>query len=511
LDVSPLRLDDFLEVATEGTIVPVSRELSADTLTPVTAFLRLRRAGEPAFLLESVEGGDRLGRFSFLGRAPYEKLYASVGERPILERGGGIERLEGGFFDELSRRVASYRPVTLPGLPPLTGGAVGYVAYDGVRWIERIPDRHARELPLPDAQFHFYDTVVAFDHAKHRVHLVANVRVQAGAGSREALVRAYDDAFRRIDELESALERPMPRHELPQAIERPPALPIAQGMTSNFTKGDFEAAVRRAKEYIAAGDAFQIVVSQRFQRPIEAEPFDVYRALRALNPSPYLFYLQWDDTALLGSSPETMVRVQNRKVMVRPIAGTRRRGADAEEDQALAEELLCDDKELAEHRMLVDLGRNDVGRVAKFGTVNVSRLEEIERYSHVMHIVSEVEGILRDDLSAVDAFCAGFPAGTVSGAPKIRAMEIIDELEPTRRGTYAGTVGYLDFAGNLDTCIAIRTLLIHQGMATVQAGAGVVADSVPESEYFETTHKASAVHDAIRMAERRAAGSRRST
>jgi anthranilate synthase component 1 len=275
-------------------------------------------------------------------------------------------------------------------------------------------------------------------------------------------------------------------------------------MASNFTREGFEAEVLRAKEYIAAGDAFQIVLSQRFQRQIAAEPFDVYRSLRALNPSPYLFYLEWDGTALFGSSPETMVRVQDRKAMVRPIAGTRRRGHDEAEDRALAEELLADEKELAEHRMLVDLGRNDIGRVARYGTVRVSRLEEIERYSHVMHIVSEVEGELREDLTAVDAFCAGFPAGTVSGAPKIRAMEIIDELEPTRRGTYAGAVGYVDFAGNLDTCIAIRTLLIHKGVATVQAGAGLVADSVPEREYFETIHKASAVYDALRLAEGKA-------
>jgi anthranilate synthase component 1 len=327
--------------------------------------------------------------------------------------------------------------------------------------------------------------------------------VEKGGGGRAQLERAYADAERRLDEVEGALERPLPRFEIPQLLEPLPRASVADGMRSNFTRVGFEEAVQRAKEYIAAGDAFQIVLSQRFQSAVRAEPFDVYRALRALNPSPYLFFLQWEGTALLGSSPETMVRVQDRKAMVCPIAGTRRRGTDAAEDLALEKDLLADEKELAEHRMLVDLGRNDIGRVAKFGTVKVSRLEKIERYSHVMHIVSEVEGELRDDLSAIDAFCAGFPAGTVSGAPKIRAMEIIDELEPTRRGTYAGAVGYLDFAGNLDTCIAIRTLLIHRGVATLQAGAGLVADSVPEKEYFETIHKASALYDAIRLAEMR--------
>jgi anthranilate synthase component 1 len=397
--------------------------------------------------------------------------------------------------------VEAYRPVVLRNLPPLVAGAVGYVGYDGVRWIERLPDRHSRPNDLPDAQFWFYDTVVAFDHAKHRVCLIANVRLEKKRSTRADLEAAYALAQRRLDGLQDDLERPFPRHEVPPVLEPLPRGMPPDAMQSNFTREDFEAAVLRAREYIAAGDAFQIVLSQCFQKEVSCEPFSIYRALRALNPSPYLFFLQWHDTALFGSSPETMVRVQDRKAMVRPIAGTRRRGTDEAEDEALAAELLADEKELAEHRMLVDLGRNDIGRVSKFSTVNVPRLEVLERYSHVMHIVSEVEGEIRDGLSAVDAFCAGFPAGTVSGAPKIRAMEIIDELEPTRRGTYAGAVGYLDFAGNLDTCIAIRTLLVHRGVASLQAGAGLVADSVPEREYFETVHKASALYDAIRMAE----------
>jgi anthranilate synthase component 1 len=501
-----LQLDDFLRYAKQGTMVPVYRELLADTLTPVTAFLRLRRLNEPAFLLESVEGGERVGRYSFLGRQPREKITAK-GDEVILERGGKSERLTGGFFKALDQHLRPLRTVSVPGLPPLTGGAVGYVGYDGVRWIEKLPDRHSRETSLADAEFQFYDTLVAFDHPKHRLYLISNVSIpETGKKTRAELESAFAGAQEKIDELEEALSRPLPEEECPQNLEALAPESLEVGMSSNFTREEFESAVKRAKDYISAGDAFQIVLSQRFQRELTVDPFDVYRSLRALNPSPYLFYLQWEDSALLGSSPETMVRVEGRKAMVRPIAGTRPRGVDEATDCALQEELLADQKELAEHRMLVDLGRNDIGRVAKFGTVNLSRLEEVERYSHVMHIVSEVEGDLSDELTAVDAFCAGFPAGTVSGAPKIRAMEIIDELEPSRRSTYAGAVGYVDFAGNLDTCIAIRTLLIHKGMASLQAGAGIVADSVPEREYFETIHKASALYEAIRMTEARRRG-----
>ncbi|MGQ9592310.1 MAG: anthranilate synthase component I [Planctomycetota bacterium] len=495
-----MNFEEFLKFARRGSIVPVFRELAADTLTPVAAFLRLRHRDEPAFLLESVEGGERVGRYSFLGRDPF-RCVRGTGPEVAIEEGGRRVVSREGFFEALARSVASFRSVPVPGLPPLTAGAVGYVGYDAVRWIERIPDRHPREDDLPDAQFWFYDSLVAFDHAKHRAYLIANVRIEGAGSTRAELEAAYGSAQRRLDAMEEALERPYPRQELPTRWMRlEPGLP-ADGMRSNFTRGDFEDAVRRAREYILAGDAFQIVLSQRFRRDVSEDPMSIYRALRALNPSPYLFYLQWDGTALFGSSPETMVQVQDGKVMVRPIAGTRRRGEDDADDAKLAEELFADEKELAEHRMLVDLGRNDVGRVARFGTVRVSRLEVLERYSHVMHIVSQVEGDLREGLSAIDAFCACFPAGTVSGAPKIRAMEIIDELEPSRRGTYAGAVGYVDFAGNLDTCIAIRTLLVRGGVATLQAGAGLVADSVPEREYLETVHKASALYDAIRMAE----------
>ena len=493
---------EFFEYAKRGTVVPVYRELSADTLTPVTAFLRLRRAGEPAFLLESVEGGTRVGRYSFIGRDPFQVLRAT-GPEVVLESDGKTKALEGDFFSTLANVVGQFQSVDVPGLPPLTGGAIGYVSYDGVRYIEKLPDRHPRHNELPDAQFHFFDSIIGFDHARHRIYVIANVRIPAEGADRDELSKLYDSALERIAAVENDLDRRVPEDEVAKSVEALPRESIADAMESDFTQSEFEAAVDRAKEYIEAGDAFQIVLSQCFTRTVEARPFEVYRALRTLNPSPYLFYLEWADTALIGSSPETMVRVQDRRATVRPIAGTRRRGTDAAEDKALEEDLLGDEKELAEHRMLVDLGRNDVGRVAQFGTVDVSRLEEVERYSHVMHIVSQVEGELRDDLNAVDAFCAGFPAGTVSGAPKIRAMEIIDELERSRRGIYAGAVGYLDFAGNLDTCIAIRTLLIHKGIARAQAGAGIVADSVPEREYFETIHKASALYDAIRLAEGR--------
>jgi anthranilate synthase component 1 len=492
---------DFQELARQGTLVPVCRELSADTLTPVTAYLRLRRDGEPSFLFESVEGGERLGRYSFLGREPFQSLSAS-GPLVTLERDGRREIREENFFAALERSLLPFRSAPVSGLPPLLGGAVGYIGYDAVRFIERLPDRHPRETALPDAELRFYDTLVAFDHAKHRIFLIANAHVGAGwTASRLESARAGAEA--RLDALESALSRPARGEaELHGLAPLGPAS-LLEGMRSSSSREEFERAVARAREHIFAGDIFQVVLSQRFQKEVDVDPFEVYRCLRALNPSPYLFFLEWKDTALLGSSPEIMVRVEDRRAMVRPIAGTRRRGKDEAEDLALERELLADEKELAEHRMLVDLGRNDIGRVARFGSVEVSRLEAIERYSHVMHIVSQVEGELRPELTAVDAFQAGFPAGTVSGAPKIRAMEIIDELEPSRRGTYAGAVGYIDFAGNLDTCIAIRTLLIHKGVATAQAGAGIVADSVPENEYFETIHKASALYDALRRAEMR--------
>ncbi len=481
-------------------LVPVYREFLSDTLTPTAAFLRLRGQGEPAFLLESVEGGERIGRYSFLGTQPFRSIRAT-GDRVRVDGADGepIFDGEGNFFEIFERELAGFRSVHVRGLPPFTGGAVGYISYDAIRFIERIPDRHPREDDLPDAQFHFYDTIVAFDHARHRMFLIAYAKPGLG----DARTR-FDEAHMRINYIESMLSQRAPNETVPARVLSLPRGSIEDEMRSNLTREEFEASVRRAKEYIAAGDAFQIVLSQRFEREVKVDPFQVYRALRALNPSPYLSFLQWGETAVLCSSPETLVKVENSKVTVRPIAGTRPRGETPEEDAAHEADLLSDEKELAEHRMLVDLGRNDVGRVSSFGTVNVSRYLTIERYSHVMHIVSEVEGRLREGLSALDAFQAGFPAGTLSGAPKIRAMEIIDELEGSRRGIYAGAAGYVDFAGNLDTCIAIRTIVFHRGQARAQAGAGIVADSVPSTEFMETVHKATPLLEAIRHAEAQA-------
>ncbi|HNR98647.1 MAG TPA: anthranilate synthase component I [Planctomycetota bacterium] len=475
-------------------MIPVSRELLADTLTPVSAYLRIRGGARSAFLLESVEGGERVARWSFLGRDPYLVLR---GRGRAVERvsSGGTELVRKDFFAALREETRRVTPVATGGLPPFSGGGVGFLAYDAVRLLEKIPDRHGGGDDSL-GEFHFFGTVLAFDHVRHRIHVITNVFVDGETGTPE---RAYRDAQRRLDEAQELLTRETtafpPLRRSGGAIE--PA--------ANFTPEGFCEAVAKGKEYIRGGDILQIVLSQRFRLPVTADPFTVYRALRARNPSPYLFFFETcdedGDLAILGSSPETLVKVAQRRVHVRPIAGTRPRGASEEEDRRLEAELLADEKELAEHRMLVDLGRHDVGRVAKYGTVRCPEFMVVERYSHVMHIVSQVTGDLRDDCDALDALAAGFPAGTVTGAPKIRAMELIDALEPERRGPYAGAVGYLDFHGNLDTAIAIRTLVIRSGQAWVQAGAGIVADSVPEREYQETVHKARALFGAIAHAE----------
>jgi anthranilate synthase component 1 len=482
--------DEFERLAADGNVVPVAQSFLADTLTPVSAFLRLRRSGTPSFLLESVEGGEKTGRYSFLGRNPFMTLRAWE-SRVEIERFGRREKVEGTIFDALQDAIRKHKPMRPSGLPRFTGGAVGYFSYDTVRLIERLPQRAPADLDYPDAEFGVYDTILAFDHLTHQILVITNVFIDQADGN---LRECYDMALAKIDTVWRSLQR--------QADYQPRSRRSEGQVESNFTEKDFCDAVRRAKEYIRAGDIFQVVLSQRFQRPISVEPFDIYRALRVINPSPYLYYLEFGDRAIIGSSPELLVRVEDGVVEVRPIAGTRRRGHDEREDQALAEELLSDEKERAEHIMLVDLGRNDVGRVSEYGSVAVTELMEIERYSHVMHMVSNVRGRLSPGLDAIDAFKACFPAGTVTGAPKIRAMEIIDELEPSRRGIYAGALGYLDFSGNLDTCIAIRTILTQGGMAFFQAGAGIVADSVPEREYQETVHKARALREAIEFAER---------
>jgi len=482
-------------LARQGNLVPVYAVLTADLLTPVAAYLRLARDARYAFLLESVEGGERLARYTFLGAHPAEVFRVARGACVIEARlpdGQGAGRMEwrqAQPIELLRGRIGRYRPVRVPGLPPLVAGAIGYFAYDMVRWVERIPARGRDDLGLDDAVLMFYLGLVAFDHVQHRIWIVRNVFTE-GSGSLRA---KYNAAVREIRRIRSALERPL---ALPRQRFRGGPVRVA----SNFRKPAYLAAVRRAKRYIRAGDIFQVVLSQRFAVRAAADPFAVYRALRAINPSPYLYFLRLGDCFVLGSSPEMLLKVQGREAFYRPIAGTRPRGRDEKEDQRLEAELLSDPKERAEHIMLVDLGRNDLGRVCEYGSVRVENLMFVERYSHVMHLVSSLRGRLRTDVDSLEALMACFPAGTVSGAPKVRAMEIIDETEPTRRSIYAGAILYLDFSGNLDSCIAIRTLLAKNGVAYAQAGGGIVADSVPEREYQETVNKSRALLAALEAA-----------
>ncbi len=486
----------FVRLARKGNLVPVYTTLRADLLTPVAAYLRLARRAKYSFLLESVEGGEHLARYTFLGCDPVEVFRYSDG-RASIERPPkpGADSLEGDPVALLRERIARFKPVRIPGLPPLTGGAIGYFSYDMVRLAERIPATGRDDTHTDDAALMFYLGLVAFDHVRQRVWIIRNVQIPPRSSPR-ALRAAYDAAAREIQRTRRTLERPEPRvpHRKPAAAK----LRIA----SNMTRAKFLAAVHRAKQYIRAGDIFQAVLSQRFSArlPRNTDPFEIYRALREVNPSPYMFYLRLGDTSVVGASPEMLIKVQGRDAFYRPIAGTRPRGHDDAEDRRLAEELLADPKERAEHIMLVDLGRNDLGRVCDYGTVRVADLMTVERYSHVMHLVSNLRGRLRADVDCFDALMACFPAGTVSGAPKVRAMQIIDELEPTRRGIYAGAILYLDFSGNLDSCIAIRTLVAKNGIAHVQAGAGIVADSVPAREYDETVNKAKALLAALQAA-----------
>ncbi|HEX8711536.1 MAG TPA: anthranilate synthase component I [Terracidiphilus sp.] len=496
---------EFLALARQHSLAPVCRTLVADLETPVSAFLRAAWTERECCLLESVEGGEQVGRYTFIGLSPYKRIVARGRQIEITE-GKRTTRIEGDIFAILRDALSGHKPARLPGLPPFTAGAVGYFAYDAVRQIERLPVTAKDELGIPDACLLFFDEVLAFDHVRKQIWLVVTADLTL-----EHPAVAYDRAVKRLDGLEKRLVRPLPK--LPR-LKGSGKLKVAH----RTRKRDFLAGVERTKEYIAAGDIFQAVYSQRFDVEPGVDAFQVYRALRTVNPSPYMFFLRMapgeplggpsksarkgktPPIELAGSSPELLVRVDKRKVEYRPIAGTRRRGATEEEDHALAEEMLHDEKERAEHVMLVDLGRNDVGRVSEFGSVKVDKLMYVERYSHVMHIVSTIEGRLRPELTAVDALRACFPAGTLSGAPKVRAMEILEELEPARRGTYGGAVLYADFSGNLDSCIAIRSMLSVGGKGYVQAGAGIVADSVPESEYQESINKAQAVIRAIEQA-----------
>ncbi len=479
--------EQFLALSKKYTAIPVYRRLLADVLTPVSLFMNIREGAEFPFLLESVEGGEQLARYSFIGRNPYQKLIFD-GEETTLETKDGSEIVSSTYFDKLRELTTAYSEPTLPELPRLKGGAVGFSAYDTFRLVEDLPDVPEDDLNLPEAIWAFYDEIFAFDHVKHQVVLIKTVFVE----EEDDLRSAYQRAQQSLDRMEEAV--------FSSNYQNRSFTIDTESLSSNMDQDYFEQIVEKGKDYIYEGDVFQVVLSQRFEADMSGDPFMLYRALRMVNPSPYLFYLDFEDFQLVGSSPEVLVRVQEGETRVLPIAGTRPRGKTHEEDLALEKDLKNDPKEVAEHIMLVDLGRNDLSRVCKPGTVKMERNQVIERYSHVMHIVSDVVGKLEDDQTSVDALMQCFPAGTVSGAPKIRAMEIIDELEPTKRGIYAGAVGYFDFSGNMDTCIAIRTMVVTGNKAYIQAGAGIVADSNPTKEFEETQNKAGALIQALSVA-----------
>jgi anthranilate synthase component 1 len=479
--------EEFVELAQRATFVPVVKEVVADLLTPVSAFLKIAEHSDYAFLLESVEGGEHVGRYSFLGKDPF-LILRGRGKETLIERAGTTTSSEQPFIEILRELMSSFQSPFVPGLPRFTGGAVGYLGYNTAEWFEPTVTMRHRSEDGDVAGFMVFDTVLAFDHVQHRILLIANARISGD----EDLRSLYQFACAKIEFLERELERPL---SLARSSSTTPVT-----LESNFTQPEFEAIVRKAKEHIAAGDIYQVVLSQRFSAAVGVDPFTVYRALRHVNPSPYMFFVRIGSRTIVGSSPEMLVRVEGRHAVTHPIAGTRPRGRSDEEDQRLADELKRNEKERAEHVMLVDLGRNDLGRVCEYGSVRVPTFMALERYSHVMHLVSVVEGQLAEGRDRLDALVSCFPAGTVSGAPKVRAMQIIDELEPASRGIYAGAVGYLDFAGNLDFCIAIRTLVLEQGVARVQAGGGIVADSNPTAEYEESLHKARAMMRALEFA-----------
>jgi anthranilate synthase component 1 len=472
-------LEEVRGLQAQGNVIPVYKSVIADFLTPVSAFLKLEKDRSHAFLLESVEGGERIARYSFLGGDPFHVIRYRDGQ-------------PADFMQNLRETMGRFRSVKLPNLPPFTGGAVGYFGYDMVRTIEDIPQTGIDDLGVDDAVLMFYKTILAFDHLRHQIHIISNVIVDE---SQDPIEVQYQKAVDEILRLESLLREPLP---VPPVTRNERDVVVR----SNFEKKDYLTAVAKAKEYIAAGDIFQVVLSQRFEVDLPTPPFEVYRALRIVNPSPYMYFLKMPETTIVGSSPEMLVRVRDREIEYRPIAGTLPRGASNAEDEANAERLRNDEKERAEHIMLVDLGRNDLGRVSQYGSVRVAELMFLERYSHVMHLVSSLRGELRDGVDRWDTLMACFPAGTVSGAPKVRAMEIIDEFEPTKRGVYAGAVLYVDFSNNLDSCIAIRTLVVRGSKGYIQAGGGIVADSVPENEYQETVNKSRALIRAINLAQR---------
>jgi anthranilate synthase component 1 len=473
-------LEKIEELRGQGNVIPVYKSVIADFLTPVSAFLKLEKNRPYAFLLESVEGGERIARYSFLGCDPFLISRHKIGETTD-------------FVQSVRTTMARFKSVRLPDLPPFTGGAVGYFGYDMVRTVEDVPSTGRDDLGIDDAVLMFYQTVLAFDHLRHQIHIISNLFVDE---SNDPIEQQYQAAVRQIAEIESLLRAPLDMHESAAKAGEPV-------VHSNFEKSAYLKAIEQAKEYIAAGDIFQVVLAQSFELELPVASFDVYRALRIVNPSPYMYYLKLDDTSIVGSSPEMLVKIRQREIEYRPIAGTQPRGKNESEDEEIARNLANDEKERAEHIMLVDLGRNDLGRVCKYGTVRVEDLMFIERYSHVMHLVSSLKGELRNDVDRWDALMSCFPAGTVSGAPKVRAMEIIDELEPTKRGVYAGAVMYVDFSNNLDSCIAIRTLVARGNKGYIQAGGGIVADSVPETECMETVNKSRALIRAVGLAQNR--------
>jgi anthranilate synthase component 1 len=481
--------DEFKELASRHTRIPVARTISSDLLTPVAAFLKLGAKEKNAFLFESVHGGENVGRYTFLGFRPNRILSAS-GEEITLLDGTKKRKKRSALISELKQLFSEPSVAPMPELPPFTSGAVGFISYDLIRQLERIPNTAKRDIDVPDARLMFFDRILAFDHVRQQLHIIATADVRT-----ESPAKAYARARKGILAIEKKLSRTLPKQN---------QKPIKEKLAPKFsvTKERFLKDVSRTKEYIAAGDIFQLVLSQRMEFTTKLDPFEIYRALRHVNPSPYMYFLRMGDLHVIGSSPEMLVKITGNKIQYRPIAGTRPRGKTEVEDAALEAELRVDEKECAEHIMLVDLGRNDVGKVSEIGSVKVKELKVIERYSHVMHMVSAIEGKLRPDLTAWDAFASCFPAGTLTGAPKVRAMQIIEELEPVRRGVYGGSVLYADFAGNIDSCIAIRMLVMKGKKAYVQAGGGIVADSNPESEYQESLNKAQALLRAIELAQK---------
>jgi anthranilate synthase component 1 len=490
-------LNEFKEKTREGNLIPVYREILADLETPLSAFLKLK--GKAGFLLESIEGGEKWARYSFLGSTP-SMIIEGKGKSITIRR--GKEKVKRKFINDplevISDELTKYKPVKTEGLPRFHGGFVGYIGYDTVRHFEKLPNMRHKGVDHPDIFLMLTDTLLVFDNLNQTIKVISNAYTEG---------REPEEAYSETEEKINAIVKKLQAKVVPPKNSKkkgsvPGDESIENSFNSNFEKEDFKKAVERAKEYIRAGDVIQVVLSQNFERETEINPLNAYRALRVINPSPYMFYLNTGKSTLVGSSPEILVRVEDDTIELRPIAGTRRRGRTKEEDLAMEKELIEDPKELAEHIMLVDLGRNDVGRVAEIGSVKLTELKTIERYSHVMHIVSNVVGKLKKGLDSFDVLRASFPAGTVSGAPKIRAMEIIEELEPTKRGPYAGCLGYFDFSGNMDMCITIRTIVFKKGRAYIQAGAGIVADSDPELEYKETVNKAKGMFKAIEMAEK---------